>query len=199
MIITNKSTGQTSTVKTDPAGGFTSPALAAADYALRIDARSFIATTVVVTVQAGPPTAAEINLDPEPLVGIIPVPKLGNLPVNGRDYVEYAQLEPGIQNQDGATIDPSKAGFPALSVDNQNGRSARVQLDGLDLSDETVGTTTTNIPASAVQELRLGGLAAPIGDQLISGGALNLVPRSGSNDLHGELFGVYRNGDVLSA
>jgi hypothetical protein len=199
VIITNKSTGQTSTVKTDPAGAFISPALAAGDYALRVAARSFLATTVVATVQAGAPTAADIKLDPEPLAGIVPVQKLGNLPANGLDSVQYAQLEPGIQNQDGATIDPSKAGFPALSLDNRSGRATRVQADGLDIHDETVGATTTNIPASAVQELQLGGLSAPISDQLTAGGALNVVTRSGSNDLHAELFGFYRNGDVLSA
>jgi hypothetical protein len=199
VIITNKSNGQTSTVKTDPAGAFTSPALAAGEYALRVDARSFIATTVVATVQPGAPTAADIKLDPEPLAGIIPVQKLGNLPVNGRDYVPYAQFEPGIQNQDGATIDPSKTGFPALSLDNRNGRSAQLQLDGLDINDETVGATTSNVPASAVQELQLGGFSAPIGNQVTSAGALNVVTRSGSNYLHGELFGFYRNGDVLSA
>jgi len=66
-------------------------------------------------------------------------------------------------------------------------------------ADESVGFVTQNIPLSSVQEFRFGGVLAPISDQLLTPGAVNIITRSGSDQLHGNLFGFYRNGDVLSA
>src|SRR4029077_12781263 len=69
----------------------------------------------------------------------------------------------------------------------------RVQVDGLDITDETVGATTSNLPAGAVQELRVGQSLLPLSSGLASAGAVNVITKSGANDLHGELFGNFRD------
>ena len=199
VTITNRSTGQTSFAQTDAAGDFTSPDLPPDDYSLRADAKSFISVAAVVTVQAGGATSVDLRLDPEPLPGIVPARDIEHLPVNGQSFPDYLQLEPAVQNLDGASFDPSKSGFSSLSVDGRPGRARRIEVDGLSVTDETVGTSSENVPAGAVKEVEIGGVGAPISNQLASGGAVNIVTRSGTNDLHGEAFGLYRNGGVLAA
>ncbi|HEX7894166.1 MAG TPA: hypothetical protein VF447_08250, partial [Terriglobales bacterium] len=71
--------------------------------------------------------------------------------------------------------------------------------DGVSTTDRASGTVTQNISPGAVQEFQLGGLLAPISNQFYAPGTINFVTHSGSNDLHGDLFGFYGNGGVLSA
>jgi hypothetical protein len=66
-----------------------------------------------------------------------------------------AQLEPGVQIQDGNNFDPTKVGFSSISFGGRFGRTARIEVDGVDISDETVGTTTSSVPASALQEFQV--------------------------------------------
>ncbi len=81
--------------------------------------------------------------------------QIANLPVNGRNFLDLAQLEPGVQIQDGQNFDPTKAGYSSISFGGRFGRTARIEVDGVDVSDETVGTTTTDIPSSAIQEFQI--------------------------------------------
>jgi hypothetical protein len=199
VTITNRSTGQTTVVRTDAAGSFTASDLPVSDYSITVEARGFISTTAVVNAQAEAAASANFELDPEPVPGVLPAQNVGGLPPSGRTFLSSTQLEPGVQTQDAGTIDPTKNGIPSVSFDGRLGRAARLQVDGMDVTDETVGTTTQNIPPAAVQEVRLGGLLASISDQVTSAGQTNIVTRSGSNELHGDLFGNYVNGNALAA
>jgi carboxypeptidase family protein len=199
VLITNTSTGQTFVVKTDAAGSFVSPALPAAPYALRTEAKAFITTTTHVTVAAGPATAAEIRLEPQPLPGIVSARSMELLPLNGRNFLQLPELQPGVQTADAGAIDPSKNGFLTLSLDQSLGRTTRVEVDDLDRIDRILGMSTQNVPASAIDEVQLGRWMGPVADQLKTADAVNFTTRSGTHDLHGDLFGFYRNGSVLSA
>jgi hypothetical protein len=65
-------------------------------------------------------------------------------------------------------------------------------VDGLDISDETVGTTTQNIPASGIQEFQVESSSLDLTTELTSSGAVNVSTKSGSNSVHGEGFGFGR-------
>ena len=65
-------------------------------------------------------------------------------------------------------------------------------MDGVDVSDETAGTTTQNIPASAIQEFQLDQSMLDLSTGLTSSGAVNVITRSGSQQIHGAAFGVFR-------
>ena len=69
----------------------------------------------------------------------------------------------------------------------------------MDVSDETVGTTTQNIPASAIQEFQLSQSSLDLSTELTSSGAVNVTTRSGSNQLHGEAFGYFRDNKLAAA
>ena len=65
-----------------------------------------------------------------------------------------------MQLLDGQVLAPSKSGLTATSVVGRNGRTTRMQVDGMDITDETVGATTTNIPVGAIQEVEVEPVAA---------------------------------------
>jgi hypothetical protein len=107
-------------------------------------------------------------------------------------------LEPGVQIQDGADFDPTKVGFSSISFGGRFGRTARIEVDGVDVSDETVGTTTENIPSSAMAEFQLSQSSLDLSNELTSSGAVNVITRSGTNDYHGEGFALFRSSSLAA-
>jgi hypothetical protein len=149
----------------------------------------------VVTVES---SAISVNTEQATVQGILSAQQIENLPVNGRNFLDLAQLEPGVQIQDGANFDPTKNGFSSVSFAGHFGRTARIEVDGIDISDETVGTTTQNIPQIAIGEFQVGQSNLDLSTELTSTGTINVVTRSGANDIHGEGF-FYWRGDSVAA
>ena len=85
--------------------------------------------------------------------GVLKMQQIENLPVNGRNFLNLAQVEPGVQIQDGGLI--GKDGFSTVSFGGRFGRTTRVEVDGVDITDEAFGSTTMNVPASRIQEFQL--------------------------------------------
>jgi Carboxypeptidase regulatory-like domain len=96
--------------------------------------------STVVDVQS---SEVQVNTEQATVQGVLTASQIENLPVNGRNFLDLAQLEPSVQIQDGQNFDPTKAGFSSISFGGHFGRTARIEVDGVDVSDETVGTTTT--------------------------------------------------------
>ncbi len=175
VMITNKSTAAVMHLTASSAGSYSSGPIQPGDYILRVEAKGFKTMSLPVTVQVGNTatgnlqmelgqesqivevqgSAVGINTEQATVQGTITLDQIENLPVNGRNFLDLAQLEPGVQIQEGSTFDPTKNGFSSISFEGRFGRTARIEVDGVDVSDETVGTTTQNIPASAIQEFQL--------------------------------------------
>jgi hypothetical protein len=152
-------------------------------------------TSQVVEVEA---SSVQVNTEQPTVQGVITENQIANLPVNGRNFLDLAQLEPGVQIQDGQNFDPTKAGYSSISFGGRFGRTARIEVDGVDVSDETVGTTTTDIPSSAIQEFQISQSSLDMSTELTSSGAVNVTTKSGSNAFHGDAFGAFRD-SVFSA
>jgi hypothetical protein len=144
----------------------------------------------IIEVQA---STVAVNTEQAEVQGVLNSEQIANLPVNGRNFLDLAQLEPGVQIQDGQNFDPTKAGYSSISFGGRFGRTARIDVDGVDISDETVGTTTSNIPASAIDEFQIGQSSLDLSQDLTSSGAVNVTTKSGTNSLHGEAFGFIRD------
>ena len=110
--------------------------------------------------------------------------------------LDLAQLEPGVQIQDGQNFDPTKAGYSSISFGGRFGRTARITVDGVDIRDETVGTTTEDIPASGIDQFQLAQSSLDLSNDLTSSGAVNVTTKSGTNQLHGQAFGLFRDRTV---
>ncbi len=140
------------------------------------------AASTVITVEAG---TQIVNTEQATIQGVVSQNMIENLPINGRNFLDLAQLEPGVQIQDGGNFDPTKKGYESVSFGGRFGRTARIEVDGLDISDETVGTTTQNVPMNSIQEFQASQSSLDISTELTSSGTLNVSTKSGSNDIHG--------------
>src|SRR6266480_2436915 len=218
VTITNKDTGQMLEPEVTSAGTYNSGPLPPGQYVVRVAAKGFktveqtvvvavgIITTANVTFELGSEStvlrvessAISVNTEQATVQGVLTAEQIENLPVNGRNFLDLAQLEPGVQIQDGANFDPTKNGFSSVSFAGHFGRTARIEVDGIDISDETVGTTTQNIPQIAIGEFQVGQSNLDLSTELTSTGTINVVTRSGANDVHGEGF-FYWRGDSVAA
>jgi hypothetical protein len=214
IAIMNKGTGESFGVTTSSAGTYNSGALVPGEYTVRAEVKGFKTVEAGVIVRVGVVSGVNLNLEvgtsntvvqveeqavtvnteQASVQGVLTREQIENLPVNGRNFLDLAQLEPGVQIQDGADFDPTKVGFSSISVGGRFGRTARIEVDGVDVSDETVGTTTENIPASAIDEFQISQSTLDLSNELTSSGAVNVTTRSGSNSFHGEGFGLFRDG-----
>jgi hypothetical protein len=212
-------TGQTSRATTSDTGLYNSAGLIPGTYKVRIEAKGFKtaelaldvrvnttangnmalelgAESTVVEVQA---SEVQVNTEQAEVQGVLTAQQIENLPVNGRNFLDLAQLEPGVQIQDGENFDPTKVGYSSISFGGRFGRTARIDVDGVDVSDETVGTTTEDIPASGIQEFSLAQSTLDLSNDLTSSGAVNVTTKSGTNAFHGEAYGAYRDSAVGGA
>lgn len=219
VTIINTATNQQLTVYSTGSGLYSSGALIPGDYRVRIEKPGFQAIEFPALVQVGVITpgnytlkpgaesqtitveasAVQVNTQQATVQGVLNAEQIENLPINGRNFLELAQLEPGVQIQEGSTFDPTKNGFSSISFGSRFGRTARIEIDGVDISDETVGTTTQNVPASAIQEFQLSQSSLDLSTELTSSGAVNVTTRSGTNSLHGEAFGLFRDSSAAAA
>ena len=71
-------------------------------------------------------------------------------------------------------------------------------MDGIDISDETVGTTTQNVAYGAIQEFQIGQSSLDLSTELTSSGSVNVVTRSGTNKYHGEGFYLFREDNMAA-
>jgi carboxypeptidase family protein len=219
VTITNKATAAAIHLTASSAGTYSSGPIQPADYVVRAEAKGFKTVETPVTVEVGNTATVSlklavglesqvievqgavvgVNTEQATVQGTIGLEQIENLPVNGRNFLDLAQLEPGVQIQEGSTFDPTKNGFSSISFQGRFGRTARIEVDGVDVSDETVGTTTQNIPASAIQEFQLSQSSLDLSTELTSSGAVNVTTRSGSNTIHGEAFGLFRGNQLAAA
>ncbi len=119
--------------------------------------------------------------------------QIQDLPIVGRNAMDLAQLSPGVQLRDGNDIDPTKNNFTIAAFQGRSGRETQVQLDGLSLQDHTVGGPVQNTGLDAVQEFQVAQSTLSPAQSVASGGAVNILTRSGSNALHGSAFEFFRD------
>jgi len=217
VAITNIATQQVVRLATNSSGSFNSGALIPGEYRARISAEGFSSAQVSLTVLVGntattnvklqigqetqvievKDSEVRVNTEQATVQGVLNAQQIENLPVNGRNFMDLAQLEPGVQIQDGANF--GKDGYLAVSIGGRFGGSTRIEVDGVDVTDEILGSTTTNIPASAIQEFQLSQSSLDLSTELTTSGAINVTTRSGTNDIHGEAFEFFRNSSLAAA
>src|SRR5579883_1630700 len=218
VTISNKDTGTSLSLTSSATGGFTTGALAPGTYLVRIESPNFKTSQVPVVVQVGristanialelgsattivevTGSAVQVNEEQATVQDVLTAKDIDQLPVNGRNFLDLATLEPGVQIQDGSTFDPTKNGYSSISFGGRYGRTARIEVDGIDISDENVGTTTQNIPAGAIQEFQISQSSLDMSTELTSSGAVNLVTRSGTNQWHGQGFYLFRDHSIAA-
>src|SRR5271165_2275022 len=216
VTITHIDTGVTTNVTTNSSGFYNSGSIAPGKYLVKVEAKGFDTSEEQVNVRIANNTAVNFNLkvgqestavrvdasavsvntETTSVEGVLTASQIDSLPVNGRNFLDLAQLEPGVQIQDGTNFDPTKIGYQSVSIGGRFGRTARIQVDGTDISDETVGTTTGNISSSAIQQFQITQSTMDLSNGLSSSGVVNVSTKSGTNTIHGSAYEYYRSSNV---
>ena len=151
------------------------------------------AVTTQVTVSAQP---AAIDPSQTSVSSAVDKERIEELPVQTRNYLNFALLAPGVSS---SAQQPGKRSLAALpdsgfTFGGLRGRSNNVSIDGLDNNDEYVGSSRTELSLETVQEFQVvnSGLSAEAGGA--SGGSINVVTRIGANQFHGDAFLFLQNG-----
>lgn len=124
---------------------------------------------------------------------VITQKQIEQLPIVGRNMMDLAQLSPGVQLRDGNDIDPTKSNFTIAAFQGRSGRETQIQLDGLSIQDHTVGGPVQNAGLDAVQEFQVAQSTLNPAQSVASGGAVNILTRSGTNQIHGSAFEFFRD------
>lgn len=136
---------------------------------------------------------AQIERTDNTVSGVINTTQIENLPLNGRNFLDLAQLQPGTEKVDGGSFDPTKANFTGVSVGGQAGRSTQITVDGGSVVDNVVGTTVQNFSQEIVQEFQIGLSNYSLATGASGSGSVNIVSRSGTNKFRGNAFGYFRD------
>ena len=220
VIATNSATGYSRTVNADATGGYKIPALPVGDYTISAQKEGFQKQVKKVHLDIGASASVDFNLTvgkvaeqvtvqdvgevAEPtrtmVSSVIDEQKIENLPVNGRQFIDFALLAPGVTVGDttsGSTdviIEP----VTKLSFAGQNIHYNFVAVDGADNMSTASGIQKTTPSQEAVQEFRVINSDYSTNFGRAVGGIVNVITKSGSNNIHGSVYEFFRN-DVLDA
>jgi hypothetical protein len=218
VVVTEVATGRTIPLTTNAEGRYAARNLLPGNYNVRIEAAGFTAKILrelivnsgavvngnaslevgtageVVEVTA---QAVMVDTSRQVVDTVISSKDISEAPLFTRNFLDLATLAPGVSSRDGGAIDPTKSvAYRTVGVAGRSGTATRVQVDGIDITDETVGTTTANFSQDSVREFQLTRSSLDPSTSLTSSGAINIITKSGSNEIHGGGFWDYYNQDM---
>ena len=154
------------------------------------------AAAETITVEAN---ADQTQTESSKLGQIIDNRKLEDLPLNGRDFAQLARLNPGVAVSGGGGGQQGGEGnVSGFSSNGQRSTSNNFLVDGIDNNNYFAGEAAQLPSVDSIQEFEVqtNTFAAEYGRN--TGSVINLVTKSGTNQLHGSVYEFFRN-DVLDA
>ena len=213
LTISNAGTGAERTAVSDDAGRYKVVGLPPGTYKVNVNGGANFATyqndSVVVTVGADAILDARLELKGMQQTVTVTTEtaaiettktevsqtvnqrSINNLPINGRNYINFTLINSQTTRDVSPTIGP--APNSGLNIGGARARSNMVSVDGADAGDNSVDGIRSTVSQEAVQEFQLilSNYNAEYGRA--TGGVINIVTKSGSNDTHGDIFGYLRN------
>ncbi len=210
-------TNSTSSTATDHEGRFRFPYLKIGPYEISVHRDGFPDVTRSVTLTVGAAFEIPITLTlaanatgvtvsgdapileaaRTQIAGTVTQREQESLPLNGRNFLDLALLIPGVSpTNTGANqlfAETSAVPGQGLSVGSQRNFSNNFIVDGLSANDDAAGLSGIFYGLDVVEEFQVvtSGGQAEFGRAL--GGYMNVVTRSGTNTLHGDLYAYFRN------
>jgi hypothetical protein len=220
VVATNEATGVRSETVSDAAGGFLFPTLSIGVYKIEISAQAFqttvlsglkldVASTVTKNVelrlgqnsQTVEVTAVEplVDVSSNTMGQVIDDKTVQQIPLNGRHFTDLSLLTPG-------TITPPANGFLSaplrgqgsfgINTAGQREDTTNWLVNGVNLNDNVQNQITFQPPIATLAEYKIDNSSFPAQYGRNSGAIVNLATRSGTNEIHGELFEFFRNNDL---
>ena len=117
--------------------------------------------------------------------------RIDNLPINGRNYINFALTDSQVERDTAPSI--GAAPTSGLNFSGQRARDNQVNVDGADAVDNSVNGIRSTISQEGVQEFQIINNSYAPEYGRASGGVVNIITKSGSNQFHGDVFGYLRN------
>jgi hypothetical protein len=209
--ITASDTGYTRTVVAHADGRFVAPLLPVGRYSIEATAPGFtmgrkddvvlrVGATQTIDIDVGLASLSDqitVSSDTgmidrtEPAASLtIEKRSITDLPTRGRNFPEFIQLTPSVIQESDRF---------GLVISGQRSINSNVAIDGADYNDALQGNQRGGnegvffFPQAAVEEFQVVRVGATASVGRTSAGFVNVVTKSGTNDLHGELFYSNRN------
>ena len=212
ITIVNPGTGFRRTVMSDANGHYEIVGLPPDNYTLTVEAPGFATltnTSFELTLGTNPEynpglqlqsQGATVSVTAEPdlvdtaktdVSSTINQTQIDNLPINGRNYINFSLLDSQVARDNTPSI--GAAPNTGLNIGGQRGRSNEISVDGADAIDSSVNGVRATVSQEGVQEFQVitSNYMAEYGRA--SGGVINIVTKSGTNAIHGNLFGFLRD------
>jgi hypothetical protein len=210
-------TNTAATVLTDKDGRFRFPYLRIGEYEIVAQNPGFAETRCSVSVGVGSAfdlpivlavaaSQSQVTVEAQPelletartrIAGTVSRAEVAGLPLNGRNLLDLALLVPGVSPTNTASNqlfgETSAVPGQGISIGSQRNFSNSFILDGLSNNDDAAGLTAAFYGLDVVAEFQVvtSGGQAEFGRAL--GGYVNVVSRSGTNALHGDLYFYFKN------
>lgn len=216
VTVTNVATGLVTKTNTDSQGNYQAPELPIGDYkvkvarsgfkttetvaykleinqVLRVDVRLPVGTASEIIEVTG--TATTVETVNATMGSTVPEAEIHNAPLNGRNALDLALLQPGVLPADNPGNGGTASANTAFSISGGRNDSNTFVLDGGLNNDLLDNGVVYNPNPDAIQEFKVltSNFSAEYGRN--SGGIVTVVTKSGTNDFHGTAFEYNRNED----
>jgi Carboxypeptidase regulatory-like domain/TonB dependent receptor/TonB-dependent Receptor Plug Domain len=217
IVVRNVDTGLTRSVVTDEGGHFTIPGLPPGSYETRASLPGFATAvervTLAVAQEAGlnltmrvtgteesitvVGAAAIVDTRSAALSAVVTEKTISELPLNGRNYIDLALLQPGVNSFTEKDSTSSSNRGTKLNINGMSFRSNSYLLDGANMrgyaGTATVSAAETTLGVETIQEFRVVTNAYSADYGRAMGGVISLVTKSGTNRAHGSGFEFFRD------
>src|SRR5580700_1918493 len=212
VTITETQTNNRFEVLTDSQGNYVSPPLKVGIYSVSAGSAGFKTYTregivlnvqdrlrVDATLEVGGRTeqvvvtgeAAPLQTDTSSLGQVINQQMLEDMPLNGRSYIDLATLTTGVIDTSKNNTNGNTAG--AFSANGVRGDLNNYVLDGIDNNSNDNGGSTQLVNLEAIAEFKIQTSSYDAEFGRAGGAALNVVIKSGTNQVHGSAFEFFQN------
>jgi outer membrane receptor protein involved in Fe transport len=211
----NNATGLTRTATSNDSGEYTLAQLPPGVYAITVEAGGFsraLQRDYEVSVGTKPTLNFELKAGgvsetvevqgSTPLIettrseigGVISPTEVQNLPLLNRTFASLSTILPEARPV--GSFDPTKTRVGNIAFSGGDGRQLDVNVDGGDDKDNVVGSLLQNFAYESIQEFQVLQHRWTAESGRAVGGVVNVVTKSGTNDLHGSGFFNFRNQDM---
>ena len=215
IVARNVANGLTRSAFSDDSGSYRIPLLPPGEYEVRVELDGFstqIIQGVSLTVgQTGnlnifmqvAATATEVTVVSNTQIietqrtqqsSTISEIEIDNLPINGRNFLDFALLTPGVgDKQTFVTESAVQAPTSGISFGGQDQRSNYITIDGADNMDAISNAVRSTLSQDAIQEFQINRNTYSAEFGRARGGLINIVSKSGANTVHGSAFFYWRD------
>jgi hypothetical protein len=214
VAVVNHETGQSRDLATSADGRYTAEALLPGSYRVAVKANGFKRLERMVIVEAGTTTTVDLPMevggvtdtvtvaravpllrhDHHQIAGLVGRGQIERLPLNGRNFLELAKLEPGVTNP--ARLNDNRTFVSFLGAGLQTIPRigyTRVTIDGANVVTPGTAGVLFQVSQDVVQEFQIATVNFDSATSLASNGAINIVTRSGGNEYRGVGFAYHRD------